>query len=41
MGLPKERISSALRVSFSRFSEEDDVLALAEALKKGLRTLLH
>ena len=41
MGLPKERLSSALRVSFSRFSEEDDVLALAEALKKGLRTLLH
>ena len=41
MGLPKERISSALRVSFSRFSEEDDVLALAEALMKGLRTLLH
>ena len=41
MGLPKERISAALRVSFSRFSEEDDVLALAEALKKGLRTLLH
>ena len=41
LGLPTERISSALRVSFSRFSEEDDVLALAEALKKGLRTLLH
>lgn len=41
MSLPKERISSALRVSFSRFSEEEDVLALCEALSEGLRTLLH
>ncbi len=41
MGLPKERVASALRVSFSRFSTEDDVYALTEGLREGLRTLSH
>lgn len=41
MGLPKERVASALRVSFSRFSTEDDVYALIEGLREGLRTLSH
>ncbi len=39
MGLEKEQIASALRVSFSRFSTEEDVMALLEALKEGLMTL--
>lgn len=39
MGLPKERISSALRVSFSRFSTEEDVRALLSGLKEGLGSL--
>lgn len=41
MGLPKERVSSALRVSFSRFSTEDDVMALVTGLKEGIKTLAH
>ncbi len=39
MGLPKERIASALRVSFSRFNTEEDVAALLSALEEGLKTL--
>lgn len=39
MGLPRERISSSLRVSFSRFSTEEDVEALCAALAEGLKTL--
>lgn len=39
MGLPKERVASALRVSFSRFSTKEDVEALASALKEGLEVL--
>lgn len=41
MGLPKERVSSALRVSFSRFSNEEDVQALLSALEEGLGSLAH
>ncbi len=39
MGLPRERVSSALRVSFSRFSTEEDVFALTEGLRAGLSSL--
>ncbi len=39
MGLPKEQVESALRVSFSRFSTQEDVDALVEGLAVGLRTL--
>lgn len=39
MGLPRERVSSAIRVSFSRFSRDEDVCALIEGLKAGLRGL--
>ena len=39
MGLPRERVSSALRVSFSRFSTEEDVYALIEGLRAGLSSL--
>lgn len=39
MGLPKERIASSLRVSFSRFSTAEDVEALCAALVEGLKTL--
>lgn len=41
MGLPPERVASSLRVSFSRFSTEDDVDALAAALAEGLTSLQH
>ncbi len=39
MGLPKEQIASALRISFSRFSTTEDVEALLSALKEGLKSL--
>ena len=39
MGLPRERISSSIRVSFSRFNTEEDVSALLDALQEGLNTL--
>ena len=39
MGLPKEQVGSSLRVSFSRFSTEEDVHALLLALKEGLEKL--
>ena len=41
MGLPEEQVESALRVSFSRFSTEEDVDALAEGLAAGLASLAH
>lgn len=39
MELPKGRVSSALRASFSRFTTEEDVMALAEGIKAGLEKL--
>lgn len=36
MGLPGERISSSIRASFSRFTTEEDILALAEGVAAGL-----
>ncbi|MGE4548016.1 MAG: cysteine desulfurase family protein [Intestinibacillus sp.] len=39
MGLPKERIDSALRVSFAPFNTKEDVDALLAALKKGAAML--
>ena len=39
MSLPKEQVESALRVSFSRFSTQEDVEALVEGLKLGLENL--
>ena len=41
MGLPAMEIDSSLRVSFSRYNTEEDVAALAAALKEGLQTLAH
>ncbi len=39
MGLSRERVSSALRVSFSRFTTGEEVAALGDALEIGLKTL--
>ena len=39
MGLPKDQVASALRVSFSRFSAQEDVEALLQGLKEGLGRL--
>lgn len=39
MGLPKERAASALRVSLSRFTTEEDLTALAQGLRAGLDSL--
>lgn len=39
MGLPKEQVESALRVSFSRFSTPEDVETLVEGIKAGLENL--
>lgn len=36
MGLPRERISSALRLSFSRYNTVDEIDAFISALKDGL-----
>lgn len=41
MGIDKKKIESSIRVSFSRFNTEEDVLALADALAEGLQTLHH
>ncbi len=41
MGLPKERVASALRASFSWDSTEDDVDALLAGLAAGLESLSH
>ena len=39
MDLPPERIASSLRASFSRFTTEEDILALAEGVAAGLQEL--
>lgn len=39
MGLPKERVGSALRASLSRFTTEEDVQALCEGVRTGLESL--
>lgn len=39
MGLPKERVASSLRASLSRFTTEEDVLALARGVEEGLAVL--
>jgi len=39
MGLPKSRIASALRISFSRYNTEQDIDGLVDAVKEGLATL--
>ena len=39
MELPPERIASSLRASFSRFTTEEDILALAEGVAAGLQEL--
>lgn len=39
MNLPPERIASSIRVSFSRFTTEEDILALAEGVAAGLREI--
>lgn len=39
MGLGRERVASAIRVSFSRFSTTEDVEALADGLRAGLESL--
>lgn len=41
MGLPKQQIDSALRVSFSRFSQKENVDALLTGLREGLAALSH
>ena len=41
MKLSSERIDSALRVSFSRYNTEEDVLAFCEAVQEGIRSLQH
>ena len=35
MGLKKEHVDSALRISFSRFNTKDDIDGLCEALKEA------
>jgi cysteine desulfurase len=39
MGLPRERIASALRLSFSRYNTKEEIDAFAGALREGLSTL--
>ncbi|WOC32039.1 MULTISPECIES: cysteine desulfurase family protein [Caproicibacterium] len=39
LGLPHERIDTALRVSFCRYNTEEDCAAFAQVLQEGLRTL--
>lgn len=41
MGLPPERVDTALRISFGRFNTEADADRLAEAIDEGVRTLVH
>ena len=41
MGLPPERVDSALRIGFSRYNTESDVEQLAAAIAEGVRTLVH
>lgn len=39
MRLPEERIASSIRASFSRFTTEEDILALAEGVAAGLEEI--
>ncbi len=39
MGLPKERVESAIRASFSRFNNVEDIDALVDGVKAGIETL--
>jgi len=39
MGLPRERIASALRLSFSRYNTKEEIDVFAGALREGLSTL--
>lgn len=39
MGLPDSRIDSAIRISFSKYNTTDDVEALCEGLKNGIKNL--
>lgn len=41
MGLPKEEIDSALRVSLCRDTKPADIDAFAEALQEGLENLVR
>ena len=41
MHLPAQVIDGAIRISFSRYNTEDDVLALCSALKRAHDTLAH
>lgn len=41
MDLPRERIESSIRVSFSRFNTPDQIPVLVSALREGLSTLAH
>ena len=41
MGLDAARIDSALRISFSKFSDKSEIDALADAIQAGLDTLVH
>lgn len=39
MGLPPERVASSIRASFSRFTTEEDIIALAEGVAAGLQEI--
>ena len=41
MGLPADRIDSAIRVSFGMQNTADDIDQLIDALRDGLNTLTH
>lgn len=41
MGIEKQQIESALRVSFSRFNTQEDVQALLDGVREGLFLLAH
>lgn len=41
MGLPPQRIVSAIRVSFSRYNTQEDVDALCEGVASGMAALVH
>ncbi|MCI1966132.1 MAG: cysteine desulfurase [Oscillospiraceae bacterium] len=41
MRLPRERIASALRLSFSRYNTKEEIDVFAGALREGLATLTH
>lgn len=41
LGLTRERISSSIRVSFSKYSTADEVTALAAALAQGMECIAH